>query len=309
MTRFFTVLILLGTIAQSVQAGGPWPRKKNKGYAQLGFTYVGYSKFFNHDGKVIELPRHVTDLTSQLYIDFGLTDRLTMMANLPFKYVSTGDKVFASDPAYFRGDTLFSDTIPAGSLFGLNTVMLGFKYTVIDKKVKFAVGLNGEANVAKYDSLTTLRTGPSTFVIHPYLSVGGSFYKNKFYTLLDIGYRVRLKDYSDEADFNFELGYSWNAKTYFIASISGRFSVRDGSYNNNITPVADPTDPTSTSQHPNGRDLQTSLYPNNQQYVGYGLKFIQKFKHGVHLNAGVYLGSGQMVAAAPSYNLGVAYEW
>lgn len=298
MTRFFTLLLLLTTIAQSVEAGGPWPRKKNKGYAQLSFTYLGYSKFYNHEGKVIQLPRSVTDLTSQLYIDFGLTNRLTMTAQLPFKYVATGDKVFNADPQYFRDTTLFVDTVPAGSLFGLNTVMLGFKYTIIDKKVKFAAGLNGEANVAKYDSLTTLRTGPSTFVVHPHLSVGGSFYKDKFYTLLDAGYRVRLKDYSDEVDFNFELGFSWNFKTYFILNVAGRYSIRDGSYDNN-----------ASASHPNGRDLQTSLHPNNQEYLGYGLKFIQKFKQGVHLNAGVYLGSGKMVAAVPSYNLGVAYEW
>jgi hypothetical protein len=288
---------LIFTFAQSVSAGGPWPRKKNSGYAQLGFTYVGYSKFFNHEGKVTELPRKVTDFTSQLYIDFGLTDRLTMSANLPFKYVATGNKVFASDPTYFTDTTIFTDTLSSASLFGLNNVMLGFKYNIINKKVLFSVGLNAEANVAKYDSISTLRTGPSTFVIHPYLSTGTSFYHDKFFTLLDVGYRVRLKDYSDEVDFNFELGFSWNQKTYFIANVAGRFTMAEGSYNNN-----------ANAQYPNGRDLQTSLYPNNQQYVGYGLKFIQKIKK-VHINAGVYFGMGKMVAAVPSYNLGVAYEW
>ena len=292
MTRFFTLLLLFVCLAQSVTAGGPWPKKKNGGYAQLGFTYVGYSKYFNQDGDVVNMRRNVTDFTTQLYIDFGLTDRLTMTANLPFKYVATSDKIASSDTVSFL------DTVPSGGLFGLNNVMLGFKYTIINKKVLFAAGFNAEANVAKYDSCTTLRTGPSTFVLHPYLSVGTSFYKGKFYTLLDVGYRVRLKDYSDEADFNFELGFSWNQKTYFIANVTGRFSLKDGSYDNNVTAV-----------HPNGRDLHTSLYPNNQEYIGYGLKFIQKFKHKVHLNAGVYLGSGKMVAAVPSYNLGVAYEW
>ncbi len=291
MTRIFTLALLLVTLSQAVYAGGPWPRKKNKGYAQLGFTYIGYSKYFNQDGDVVNLRRNVTDFTAQAYLDFGLTDRLTMMAQLPFKYVATSENIASSD------SVSFTDTVPNGSLFGLNNVMLGFRYTIIDKKVKFAAGLNAEANVAKYDSLTTLRTGPSTFVVHPYLSVGGSFYQDKFYALLDAGYRVRLKDYSDEVDFNFELGFTWNFKTYFIASVAGRFSMQEGTYDNNVTPT-----------HPNGRDLHTSLYPNNQQYVGYGLKFIQKINK-VHLNAAVYFGTGQMVAAAPSYNLGVAYEW
>jgi hypothetical protein len=302
MTRIVTLTLLILTMAQAVTAGGPWPRKKNSGYAQLGFTYIGYNSFFNDEGKVTPMRRPVTDFTTQVFFEYGLTDKLTLTANLPFKYVATSDKISSADSTYFK------DTIPNGNLFGLSNVMLGLKYNIIKKKVLFSVGFNTEANVARYDSLTTLRTGPSAWVFHPYLSVGTSFYSGKLYTLLDAGYRVRLNNYSDEADFNFELGYSWNYKTYLILAVSGRVSVKEGSYNNNVTPVADPTDPTSESLHPYGRDLHTSLYPNNQQYVGYGLKFIQKIKK-VHINAAVYFGMGNMVAAAPSYNLGVAYEW
>ncbi len=302
MTRILTLILLVFTLVQSASAGGPWPRKKNSGYAQLGFTYLGYSKFFNDNGKVTDLRRPVTDFTTQLYLDFGLTDRLTMTANLPFKYVSSGDKISSADTSYFK------DTIQAGNLFGLSNVMLGLKYNIVQKRVLFSAGLNVEANVAKYDSLTTLRTGPSTWVFHPYLSVGTTFATGKVYTLLDAGYRVRLNNYSHEANVNFELGYSWNQKTYFILNVAGRFSMQNGSYDNNVTAVVDSTDPTSESLHPNGRDLHTSLYPNNQQYLGYGLKFIQKIKK-VHINAAVYFGTGQLVAAAPSYNLGVAYEW
>ena len=300
MTRFFTLVFLVLTMAQTASAGGPWPLKKNSGYAQLGFTYVGYSKFFNHEGKVTDLRRPVTDFTSQLYLDYGLTDKLTLTANLPFKYVSSADKISSPDSLYFQ------DTLQAGDLFGLSNVMLGLKYNIINKKVLFSAGLNVEANVAKYDSLTTLRTGPSAWVFHPYVSVGTSF--GKFYTFLDAGYRLRLNNYSDEVDLKFEFGYSWNQKTYFILNVSGRLSMQEGSYDNNVTPVVNPSDSTSVSLHPNGRDLHTSLYPNNQQYIGYGLKFIQKIKK-VHINAAVYFGMGNMVAAAPSYNLGVAYEW
>lgn len=289
MKRILTTLLAVSLFAQAVQANGPWPRKRNSGYAQLGFTYIGYNKFFNHEGKLTDLRRNVTDFTGQAYIEYGLSDRLTFSANLPFKYVATGEDVLQGDSTYFR------DTVPSGSLFGLNNVMLGFKYNIINKKVIFTAGLNAEANVAKYDSLTTLRTGPPAFVIHPYLSVGTTF--SKFYTQLDAGYRLRLKDYSDEIDFNFEFGYSWNQKTYFILNVAGRLSVQEGSYDNN-----------PTLDSPNGRNLHTTLYPNNQQYVGYGLKFIQKLNKW-HLNAGVYFGMGNMVAAAPSYNLGVAYEW
>ncbi len=71
----------------------------------------------------------------------------------------------------------------------------------------------------------------------------------------------------------------------------------NGGYDNNVT-----------SEYPGGRDLLTSISPNNQQYVGYGLKLIQKIKR-IRINAGVYSGLGRMVAATPSLNLAVAYEW
>jgi len=291
MIRPITLVAAFLLLFHTVHAAGPWPKKKGSGYAQLGFTYVGYNSFFNHEGKVVPLRRSVVDLTSQVYLDYGITERLTLTTNLPFKYVSSSERIASTDTSYFR------DTVPNGNLFGLSNVTLGLKYNIINKRVLFSAGLNTEANVAKYDSLTTLRTGPSAWVFHPYLSVGTTFYKHKFYTFLDAGYRLRLNGYSDEVDFSYELGFSWNQKTYFIANVSGRFSLKEGSLDNNITPEA-----------PHGRDLHTSLYPNNQQYVGFGLKFIQKIRK-VHLNAAVYFGTGQMVAATPSYNLGVAYEW
>lgn len=295
MKRAFILILFISLVAQSAFAGGPWPRKKSSGYAQLGFTYLGYSKFFDHEGNVTALPRRVTDFTTQLYIEYGITDRLTFTGVLPFKYVATGENVFDSDPSYFSDTTIFRDTLPSGGRFGLNTVVMGLKYNIFNEKDVFSVGLNAEANVVKYDSLSTLRTGPRTFVINPYLSLGSSF--GKFFTLLNVGYRLRLKNYTDEIDLNFELGFSWNQKTYFIAALNGRFPIDPGGYDNNVT-----------SGYPNGRDLLTSLSPNNQQYVGYGLKFIQKIKK-VHINAGVYSGFGKMVAAVPSYNLGIAYEW
>ncbi|MFC2176040.1 hypothetical protein ACFLR1_03620 [Bacteroidota bacterium] len=303
MIRTLLPILLLVTFTQSVFAGGPWPRKKNSGYAQVGFSYLGYNKIFNHEGKVTDLRRNVIDITGQAYVDYGLTDKITFLAVLPFKYVASGEKIVSADSSYFQ------DTVPAGNLFGLNMALLGIKYNIINKKVVFSAGLNAEFNTAKYDSLTTLRTGPGTFVIHPYLSVGTTFYKGKFYTLLDVGWRTRFKKYYHQTDFNFELGFSWNQKTYFIASVSGRFNVKpvpvqDGFFSFSKNPI----DNNVTLENPNGRDLHTSLYPNGQEYMGYGLKFIQKINR-VHINAAVYFGMGKMVAAAPSYNLGVAYQW
>lgn len=268
-------------------AGGPWPRAKGSGYAQISGTYLGYNKMFGPNSDIVDLRRPMTDVTLQAYLEYGLSDQLTFVVNLPFKYVSSGETINQTD--------FFQDTLGAADLFGLNTVLLGFKYNIINKKVLLTAGLNTESNVARFDSIPAMRTGAQTFVIHPYLSAGTTF--GKFYTQLEAGYRVRFSGYSHEVAVAYELGYSWNEKTYFILDIRGRISMMNGSFDNN-----------ESLDHPFGRDLHTIIDPNNQQYIGYGLKFIQKIKK-IHINAGVYSGYGQLVAAAPVFSLGVAYEW
>jgi hypothetical protein len=287
MERKLLLALLLVFTSFSAFAGGPWPRAKGSGYAQLSGTYIGYSKIFDANSDIVSLRRSMTDVTIQTYVEYGITDKLTFTANLPFKYASSSDNVNATD--------YFADTLKPATLFGLNTVLMGLKYNVVGKKFLLTVGLNTEMNVGRSDSITSIRTGPSTFVFHPYLSTGTSF--GKFYTQLEAGYRIRLNGYSHEVDLGYELGYSWNEKTYFILNVRGRVSMQNGSFDNNVTP-----------DHPYGRDIHTMIDPNNQTYLGYGLKFIQKIKK-VHINAGVYSGYGQLVAAAPCFNLGVAYEW
>jgi len=287
MERKLTLTLVLLTLSMAVIAGGPWPRKKGSGYAQLSGTYLGYGKIFDANSDIVDLRRNMTDVTIQTYLEYGLTDRLTFTLNLPFKYVNSSEDINAT--------TYFNDTLNNASTFGLNTVLMGLKYNIINKKILLTAGLNGEANVARYDSITAIRTGPETFVIHPYLSSGTSF--GKFYTQLEAGYRIRTSGYSHEVDLAYELGYSWNQKTYFILNVRGRISMQNGSYDNAASP-----------EHPYGRDIHTLIDPNNQTYLGYGLKFIQKIKK-VHINAAVYSGYGQLVAAAPTFNLGLAYEW
>jgi len=281
------IALLLVFALQQVSMAGPWPRAKGSGYAQVNASYLGYSKMFGPNSDIIDLRRPMTDVTMQAYIEYGLSDRLTFVVNLPFKYVSSGGTINETD--------FFPDTLGAADLFGLNTVLMGFRYNIINKKVLFTAGLNTESNVARFDSIPAMRTGPQSFVIQPYLSAGTTF--GKFYTQLEAGYRVRFSGYSHEVALAYELGYSWNEKTYFILDIRGRISMMNGSFDNNTSP-----------DHPFGRDLHTLIDPNNQQYLGYGLRFIQKIKK-VHINAGVYSGYGQMVAAAPVFSLGVAYEW
>lgn len=285
------LLLILLVIGQTTQAGGPWTRAKGEGYAGLSFSYLGYNSLFGTDGASISLRRPITELTIGGYVEYGFHERFTAHINLPFRMVMSGNTI--QDASYFP------DTLAAGRVIGMNTIGIGGKYKFLDKKVIMAAHLNYEANTSSYDPNSGLRTGPATHVIEPQVSIGAGL--GDFYTYGIVGPRFRTGGYTHDLDFLVEAGYSWNEKTYFALVFAGRQNLTQGTVSNNLT-----IDTIGTSLVAYEADLHSGINPNRQQYIGYGLKFFQKIGD-FSINAGVYSGFGQRVAANMSLNLGVAY--
>lgn len=292
MKKFSTLLIAsILVLGQLSYAGGPWTRAKGEGYAGLNFSYLGYNKYFGTDGSVINLRRSVTELTIGGYLEYGFHDRFTAHVSLPFRVVMSGNSI--QDAPYFP------DTLASGRVIGMNTIAIGGKYKFLDKNVKMAVHLNYESNTSSYSANSSLRTGPATHVIEPQVSIGAGL--GDFYTYAVVGPRFRTGGYTQDFDFLVEAGYSWNQKTYFALVFAGRQNLTRGTVSNNLT-----VDTIGTSLVAYEADLHTGITPNRQQYIGYGLKFFQKFGD-FTINAGLYSGFGNRVPAALSLNLGVAY--
>ncbi len=225
-------------------------------------------------------------MTIQGYLEYGITDKLTLIGVLPFKSVKTGDDVLESD--YFYDTQRFSDTLlPASSLFGIGNARLGARYNFIKKAFLLSGELNVENGSVAYECSSSLRTGYSAWAIEPSISFGRGW--NKLYFFIDNAFRYRTNNYSHETNHAVELGYKLFPKTWIAFRSEARISMKN--------------------ERTTNKDIHTGLSPNNQQYVGYGFKASQGIGDNFAINLGFFGGFGELVGASPSINFGISYQW
>ena len=85
-------LSILAALFVSIQlfSQSPWTKKKNEGYVQLNFTSIAsYNKVFGNPE--YDTQREITDNTLQFYGEFGITNTITLFANVPLKMLKYAD--------------------------------------------------------------------------------------------------------------------------------------------------------------------------------------------------------------------------
>jgi hypothetical protein len=164
--RFHSLVLLIFAVAlislsNTSFAGGGWTRDKGKGFAQIGFNNITYTTTYLDDGSLgttDNLTREITDQTLQLYAEYGLTNNITLLLNAPYKL--TEAKKIGASPR------------PEGSLNGVGNISVGGKYGILKGKINLAATLRYDAQTAKADELTGLRTGYDASVIAPGVAIG-----------------------------------------------------------------------------------------------------------------------------------------
>ena len=113
----FVVFILLLSVSQ-VYSQSPWAQKKGKAYTQLSFTSISeYKSLFGSPDYLTE--RTVVDNTLQFYGEYGLTDKTSLVLNLPFKMIKTGE---------LTNTLLIAPSSQAGSESSLGNIEVGIKH-------------------------------------------------------------------------------------------------------------------------------------------------------------------------------------
>ena len=273
-------ILLISFLPIFVHAGA-WTKAKGEGYSQLSFTYIKSHSLFLEDGRDLELRRDVTDMTLQGYLEYGLTDKFTLLGVLPFKFTSTGDELFPT--------TQFKDTLEAGSLSGLSNIMIGFKQRLFNKKYVGSFQLTFESWHSRYDAPTGLRTGYESMALSPSFLIGRGWDKTFFSAELGIKYRTNSLSHQWKAGI--EVGRKFGDKTWIIA-------------------VVDDLESFHTGKSFNGNAEHTGLYVNNQESFSYGAKFIHSISDSWAVNlAGYGAFAGNKVAHFPALVAGISYEW
>ncbi|MBA6156742.1 hypothetical protein H3Z83_09470 [Tenacibaculum sp. S7007] len=184
-------------------AQSPWTKNKDEGYVQLSYTTISnYDKLFGKDNDII-LPRKISDNTLQLYGEYGLTDKTTLLTVLPLKILSG-----------------INDKIIAGN------IQLGVKHNFYNKKWLISGQLNVEMNISEYDATSGLRSGYDAWTFTPMVLAGRGF--DRWYIQAFTGVDLRTNDYSSSFKLGGEMGYKAIDWLWIAGFLDGVASLKNG---------------------------------------------------------------------------------
>jgi hypothetical protein len=271
--------------ALHAQDGGPWTPRQAGGYLNASFSYWGYDKvqLINPDsGRTGNLLRPVTDMTFCVSAVYGATDRVSIIASIPLKIISTSQS--------YNDKSDFTDTLKSGRVTSLGNVNVGVKYKFYHKKWVMAASLTSELKTGLYDSKTGLRTAYDAWGFVPMFHIGRSW-KEKYYLSMDLGGCYRTDNYSGDWRIGLETGAHFFNALWLRLNVDSRRSFRNGSFMS-------------------ANNQQTSLYVNDQEWLA--LQFKVEYQHpiGFGIQAGIsgYF-AGNNIPNAPYFFGGLYYKW
>ena len=272
------LIILTISILFSATLSGqsPWTQGKNKAFVQAGFSGIFYDKV-RTDAKDVTLNTNISDVTAQLYSEFGLTTDLDISIVLPYKTIKSKLK----------------DGTSTTALSGFGNVSVGLKYKFFDKQWKISSGLYFSSQANTKNELLGLRTGFGASTFMPYLSAGTS--KNNWYYFANVGYGLMTNNYTDFVKMGGEVGYKFAKNTHIIFNLDYKKALKTEDFFDSAE---------------NEIYQTTTLYTDKQEFGGIGLKLNHEFvadKFGINLGAigAFYLNN---LPAAPSINTGIYYK-
>lgn len=282
MKKLLVILCLgysFSTFAQS-----PWLYKKNEGFFQVYTTllagpYDTLAQGVPYDDTTnVNINRETRTTDFGVYLQYGISDVLNLVAKIPFQKVETGDLTENQNPNF--------EVLEPGSEFGLSNVEIGLKHGLIDKKIKVAVSVNTIWNTISKDLSKGLATGFDYNAFGALGHVGTSFGKSYVYT--DVGYVYTTNDFSDYFQQHIEYGYAFTKAFTVNATLDFRRSIYNG------------TNETLTLQ-------QTGLHPNNQEWVGFGFGAMYELENKLGFNfwTGGAIAGVKYIGFTPPVTLGV----
>ena len=252
--KWFAAILLLAIFSVQSTLAGPWPRKQGSTFLQLGFSTIGYNKVYGDDSRKYSIGSDVRDNVVQLFLDYGVTDRLTASAMIPMKFLSVSGNT--------SGAASFSKS-------GISDVDLSMRYNWF-RGNGFAISneiLLGFPS-GKSSDASGLLLGDGEFNVLLKLLAGRSFHPLPLYVSADIGYNIRSegnsdivanRGHSDDVLYNLEAGYGFlESRLFLILLLSGKES-------------------TSSVPSQSSSAGVFGLQTNNQEYTAWIGKVLYKF--------------------------------
>ncbi len=275
--KIYLLFFVLLLIPDSSKANG-WPLPKGHGFFKLDFSSIRARQFYGMDGNLYDINGAKTLLgnyTTAFYGEYGLSNRLTAIAYVPFLVRSTVNEGVGA----ISGEVLQ----PGLENTAFGDVDLGLRVGLLRKgawvlSTSFMLGIPS----GDFDNPDLLYSGDGEF--NQLVKLEWGYGQNRWYASGFAGFNHRTKGFSEEFRYHLEAGY-WLLPGALLASakLSGVESFNNG-------------DPGGSG---NG------LFSNNVEYVSpqVALTYEHRQKWGVSAQiAGAV--QGQNVLAAPAVSLG-----
>ena len=266
------LFISLYTFSQS-----PWTKKKGEFYTQLSFTTIpSYDMLFGDPNYRIN--GKISDNTLQFYNEYGVSDKTTLILNLPYKIIKHNGLV---NPCLIAPCPEYSNKKNA-----LGNIEIGLKHNFYNKGWLISGQFSMEANTGSFDANSGIRTGYGAYTFTPLFLVGKGF--GKSYVQTFAGTRIRTNNYSS----NFKIGGEYGKKVGNSIWLIGFLDIEKSFTNENIVL------PES--------NLSTGLYVNDQEYGVVGVKAIGEFSDNSGITASLPAAFfGNNVAQQIAFSFGI----
>ncbi|MDF1695018.1 MAG: hypothetical protein P1U56_04270 [Saprospiraceae bacterium] len=287
MKNSIAVLFLSLFIVSIATAGGPWTQQKGKGYYKLSEWWLTYNQHYTDTGATD--PNITTGIfNTSLYAEYGFTDRLTGVIYAPL----FSRNYYNNQVSNTTGEVI----IQGESLNSVGDFDVSIKYglTQPGAKIPIAVTLTLGLPLGQtgQGALNILQTGDGEFNQMIQFDAGTSFQFGNInvYSSATIGFNNRTKGFSEEFRYGYEIGAGlMNQKLWLIGRLGGVESFQNGAL----------TDPNTS----------TSIFANNSEFTSFGIEaayYVTK-QFGVSASFASAF-RGRIIAAAPSYSIGVFYD-
>ncbi|MEZ4699362.1 MAG: hypothetical protein R2834_03445 [Rhodothermales bacterium] len=278
MYRIIGFVLLASLVASVPASAGPWTQRKGQGFYKFGFGFVRATNYFEPDGTRIAIPT-LSDYTFSLYGEYGVSDRLTAVAYIPFLQRLTLNRQIGRETGavFFDGA---ATTRVADADVGIRLGLFQIGNTVASASLMAGLPLGDHTQP------NGLYTGDGEFNQYLSVGIGHSFYPAPAYVAVQAGMNNRTKGFSDEFRYDAEAGYTVAGRLTLIAKLRGLEPLRNGD--------------AATTGGTGG------LYGNNQRYLVYAFEAAVAIRGGVGFSASVEGATrGQNILSAPAYSAGI----
>ena len=194
---------------------GAWTMQKGKLYDKAAFNYYFADDEFNRDGDRTDfaLNGEFRDMNLNNYIEYGLSDRITLINSLYYKSIKK------------------EDDLREMKTYGIGDIDLGMKLKVSEG----SWGVFSTQGLVKirgpYDKYEALPLGNGQSDVELRLLYGHSLWPHiPGYCNFEIAYRWRFDDPSDEFRYLAEFGMNFSRNSYGRMKLDGILSMHNGSH-------------------------------------------------------------------------------